>query len=61
MMTTAKLFSLVIISLLIGEIENQMVADLESPMFKPMIQPMVQWMFQHPYLVAIPSHGNNNR
>ena len=79
MMTTAKLFSLVIVSLLIGEneIENLMVADLESPMVKPMVHPMVQRlvqamvqpidqlmvqpMFQYPHLVVIPSHGNNNR
>ena len=73
MMTTAKLFSLVIVSLLIGEIENLMVADPESPMVKPVVQPlvqamvqpinqlMVQPMFQYPHLVVIPSHGNNNR
>ena len=77
MMTTAKLFSLVIVSLLIGEIENLMVADLESPMVHPMVQPlvhslgqemvqpidqlMVQPMFQYPHLAVIPSHGNNNR
>merc|ERR1712038_1157823 len=76
-MTTAKLFSLVIVSLLIGEIENLMVADPESSMVKPVVQPlvhslvqamvqpinqlMVQPMFQYPHLVVIPSHGNNNR
>ena len=67
-MTTAKLFSLVIVSLLIGEIENLMVVDPESPMVKPMVHPMVpidqlmvQPMFQYPHLVVIPSHGNNNR
>ena len=77
MMTTAKLFSLVIVSLLIGEIENLMVVDPESPMVKPMVHPMVQPlvqamvqpidqlmvqpMFQYPHLAVIPSHGNNNR
>ena len=69
MMTTAKLFSLVIVSLLIGEIENLMVSDPESPMVKPVVHPMVQPlvqamvqpMFQYPHLVVIPSHGNNNR
>merc|ERR1711863_224038 len=76
-MTTAKLFSLVIVSLLIGEIENLTVADPESPMDKPVVHPMVQPlvqamvqpidqlmvqpMFQYPHLVVIPSHGNNNR
>ena len=48
MMTTAKLFSLVIVFLLIGEneTENLMVADPESPMDKPVVHPMVHSLVQ---------------
>ena len=50
-----------------GEIENQMVAQLElvQPVVQPMVHPMVQTMVQpmlqpYPYLVAIPSYGQVN-
>ena len=63
MKTATKIFSFIIISFLIGEIENQMVAQLElvQPVVQPMVHPMVQPMVQpYPYLVTIPSYGQVN-